>query len=57
MTSRSTIVGLGGSPAIALQLKTLGMEVVRVTEKFSVDGSLHREAECEQAAERVATAG
>jgi FMN reductase len=44
-------------PAIALQLKTLGMEVVRVTEKFSSNGSLHRQAECEQAAERVATAG
>ncbi|PYN17195.1 MAG: hypothetical protein DMD76_31440 [Candidatus Rokuibacteriota bacterium] len=42
-------------PAVALQLKTLGEEVVRVTEKFASDGSLHRQAECEQAAERVAT--
>jgi FMN reductase len=44
-------------PAIALQLKTLGIEVVRVGQKFSSDGSLHRPAECEQAAERVATVG
>src|SRR5438128_6135391 len=42
-------------PPVALQLTTLGEEVVRVTEKFASDGSLHRQAECEQAAERVAT--
>jgi FMN reductase len=44
-------------PAIALQLKTLGIEVVRVSQKFSSNGSLHRQVECEQAAERVATVG
>jgi FMN reductase len=44
-------------PAIALQLKTLGIEVVRVGQKFSSNGSLHRQVECEQAAERVATVG
>ena len=34
-------------PAIALQLKTLGIEVVRVSQKFSSNGSLHRQAECD----------
>jgi len=43
-------------PAIDLQLKTLGGEVVRVAQRFAVDGSLHRQAECESAAERVAAA-
>src|SRR5438876_11206643 len=41
-------------PAIELQLKTIGGEVVRVAQRFAVDGSLHRQAECESAAERVA---
>jgi FMN reductase len=40
--------------AIALQLQTLGEEVVRVAEKFATDDSLHRQTECERAAERVA---
>jgi len=41
--------------AVALQLKTLGEEVVRVTKKFASDDSLHRQTECARAAERVAT--
>jgi hypothetical protein len=32
----------------------LGQEVVRVAERFAADPSLHRHAECAQAAERVA---
>src|SRR6266511_5731838 len=39
--------------AVELQLKTLGEEVVRVAERFAADVSLHREAECEQASERL----
>jgi FMN reductase len=38
---------------IETQLKALGGEVVRVAERFVTDHSLDREAECEQAAERV----
>ena len=41
--------------AVELQLKTLGGEVVRVAELFTADGTLHRQHECAQAAERVAT--
>jgi len=40
--------------SIELQLATLGGEVVRVAERFAGDSSLHRQAECEEAAERVA---
>jgi FMN reductase len=43
-------------PTVERQLKTLGGEVVRVAERFAADSSLHRANECEQAAERVATA-
>jgi len=42
--------------AVAQQLKTLGEEVVRVAGKFVADNSLHRQAACDEAAERVATA-
>jgi len=41
--------------AVELQLTTLGGEVVRVAERFRADVSLHRQAECVDAAERVAT--
>jgi FMN reductase len=41
--------------AIERQLKMLGGEVVRVAERFAADDSLHRQHECMQAAERVAT--
>jgi FMN reductase len=41
---------------IELQLKALGDEVVRVAERFAADPSLHRATECDEAAERVATA-
>jgi FMN reductase len=42
---------------IELQLRALGAEVVRVAERFAHDPALHRPAECESAAERVAQAG
>jgi FMN reductase len=42
--------------AVELQLKMLGAEVVRVATRFASDRSLHRQAECAQAAERVAAA-
>ena len=41
---------------VEAQLTTLGQEVVRVAAKFAADITLHRQAECEQAAERVAVA-
>ena len=41
--------------AVELQLTTLGGEVVRVAQRFGADASLHRQAECVEAAERVAT--
>ena len=42
--------------AIELQLKTLGSEVVRVAERFAADETVHRQAECDHAAERAAAA-
>jgi FMN reductase len=42
--------------AVELQLRTLGEEVVRVAARFAANDSLHREAECADAAERVAAA-
>jgi FMN reductase len=39
------------------QLRLLGEEVVRVAERFSRDPALHRQAECDDATERVAEAG
>ena len=42
--------------AVKTQLHTLGMEVVRVAQRFAADGALHRHAECSEAAERVAAA-
>jgi len=41
---------------VAVQLRTLGGEVVRVAQRFAGDRSLHRATECEQAAERIALA-
>jgi hypothetical protein len=38
------------------QLRLLGEEVVRVAERFARDPTLHRQAECDDAAERVVTA-
>ena len=43
-------------PAIELQLKTLGSEVVRVARRFAADDAVHRQAECDLAAERAAAA-
>jgi FMN reductase len=42
--------------AIERQLLALGGEVVRVAERISVDSSVHRTGECDEAAERVAAA-
>jgi FMN reductase len=42
--------------AVARQLETLGVEVVRVAERFTTDDALHRQSECDDAAERVAAA-
>jgi FMN reductase len=42
--------------SIEVQLRTLGQEVVRVAQRFAADSALHREVECDEAAERVATA-
>jgi FMN reductase len=41
--------------AIKQQLRTLGTEVVRVAERFAADPCVHRAAECDEAAERVAS--
>jgi FMN reductase len=41
---------------VAAQLKRVGTEVVRVAERFAIDPTLHRETECEEAAERIAAA-
>ena len=41
---------------VKTQLLTLGTEVVRVARLFAADAELHRNAECAEAAERVATA-
>ena len=40
--------------AVRTQLLTLGSEVVRVAQRFVDDATLHRDAECADAAERVA---
>lgn len=37
------------------QLPLLGEEVVRVAERFARNPALHRQGECDQAAERVIT--
>jgi FMN reductase len=42
--------------AVEVQLKMLGSEVVRVAGRFAADPSLHRQAECSEAAERVSAA-
>jgi FMN reductase len=42
--------------AVEHQLRTLGAEVVRVSERFATDDSVQREAACKDAAERVAAA-
>jgi FMN reductase len=42
--------------SVEAQLHMLGEEVVRVARRFADDDSLHRAAECQKAAERVATA-
>jgi FMN reductase len=43
--------------SIEAQLRRLGEEVVRVAERFASEPALHRQRECAEAAERVATAG
>jgi FMN reductase len=41
-------------PGVEAQLRTLGIEVVRVAELFAGDDLLHKADECEKAGERVA---
>jgi len=41
---------------VARQLEMLGAEVVRVAERFTSDGAVHRQSECDDASERVAAA-
>lgn len=41
---------------VELQLKSLGGEVVRVAERFATDLTVHRQHECNRAAERVVAA-
>ena len=53
---RTQDVGRHGDQAVDGQLRMLGQEVVRVAGRFAVDDSLHRAAECQLAAERVAAA-
>lgn len=42
--------------AVGDQLRMLGAEVVRVAHRFAADDTVHRASQCEDAAERVATA-
>jgi NAD(P)H-dependent FMN reductase len=42
--------------AVERQLRMLGEEVVRVAERFARDPALHRDVECDRAAERVGQA-
>jgi hypothetical protein len=42
--------------SVESQLRMLGSEVVRVSERFAADDSLHRASECQRAAEQVADA-
>ena len=48
--------GLIQDETVELQLRTLGGEVVRVAERFATDHTVHRQHECNRAAERVAAA-
>jgi FMN reductase len=48
--------GEGQDPAVEQQLKLLGEEVVRVAGRFARDPSLHRQMECDEAAEQVGQA-
>ena len=43
--------------SVERQLQMLGEEVVRVAKRFAADESIHRGAECQHAAERVAVGG
>ena len=52
-TSAFADSGATQDQAVAQQLRLLGQEVVRVAERFGQDNSLHRQAECDDAAERV----
>ena len=48
--------GTVSDPRVELQLRTLGSEVVRVAELFTTRDSPEHEADCDRAAERVASA-
>ena len=43
--------------SVEAQLRRLGAEVVRVAERFASDPGAHRQQECAEAADRVATTG
>ena len=55
-TSAFTDSGEGQDPAVEQQLKLLGEEVVRVAGRFARDPALHRQLECDEAAEQVGQA-
>ena len=42
--------------SVRTQLETLGAEVVRVAERFATHDQIHRQGECDEAAERIAAA-
>jgi FMN reductase len=59
VASASRVFGGDGrlqDEAIELQLKALGAEVVRVADRFAEDSTIHRQHECQRAAERVMVA-
>ena len=49
--------GALGDELVESQLRLLGEEVVRVAERFVRDPALHRQRECDEAFDRVASAG
>jgi FMN reductase len=49
--------GMVQDELVEQQLQMLGEEVVRVSERFVRDPTLHRQSECDDAADRVVTAG
>ena len=49
--------GAVGDELVEQQLRLLGEEVVRVAERFARDPTLHRQGECDDAAERVEAGG
>ena len=59
VANASRVFGTDGrvqDETVETQLLTLGSEVVRVAHRFANDATLHRHAECAEAAQRVAAA-